>query len=114
MYAGLFTFLLLAFAGIPLTSGFTSKFAVFGAALASGQAWLVVLGAITSVILAFPYLRVVVLVWLSEPGENTPTVSIPGALTSAALAIGALATLLLGIAPQPLLDLSSRAAEFVR
>ena len=114
LYAGLFTFLLLAFAGIPLTSGFTSKFAVFGAALASGQAWLVVLGAITSVILAFPYLRVVVLVWLSEPGENTPTVSIPGALTSAALAIGALATLLLGIAPQPLLDLSSRAAEFVR
>ena len=114
MYAGLFTFLLLAFAGIPLTSGFTSKFAVFGAALASGQVWLVVLGALTSVILAFPYLRVVVLMWLSEPGENTPTVSIPGALTSAALAIGALATLLLGIAPQPLLDLSNRAAEFVR
>ncbi len=114
LYAGLFTFLLLAFAGIPLTSGFTSKFAVFGAALASGQAWLVVLGAITSVILAFPYLRVVVLVWLSEPGENTPTVSIPGALTSAALAIGTLATLLLGVAPQPLLELSSRAAEFVR
>ena len=30
-YAGVFTFILLAFAGIPLTSGFTSKFAVFGA-----------------------------------------------------------------------------------
>ena len=33
LFAGVFTFLLLAFAGIPLTSGFTSKFAVFGAAL---------------------------------------------------------------------------------
>jgi NADH-quinone oxidoreductase subunit N len=114
LYAGLFTFLLLAFAGIPLTSGFTSKFAVFGAAFNAGQAWLVIFGVITSMILAFPYLRVVVLMWLSEPGENTPSVSIPGALTSAVLSIGALATLLLGVAPQPLLDLTDRAAEFIR
>jgi NADH-quinone oxidoreductase subunit N len=114
LYAGLFTFLLLAFAGIPLTSGFTSKFAVFGAALGAGQVWLVIFGVVTSMILAFPYLRVVVLMWLSEPGENTPTVSIPGALTSAALSIGALATLLLGVVPQPLLNLTDRAAEFIR
>jgi NADH-quinone oxidoreductase subunit N len=114
LYAALFTFLLLAFAGIPLTSGFTSKFAVFGAALSSGQGWLVVLGVVTSMILAFPYLRVVVLVWLSEPGENTPSVSVPGFLTSMALGIGTLATLLLGLAPQPLLVLTSRAAEFFR
>jgi NADH-quinone oxidoreductase subunit N len=114
MYAALFTFLLLAFAGIPLTSGFTSKFAVFGAAFNAGQAWLVIFGVVTSMILAFPYLRVVVLMWLSEPGENTPSVSIPGALTSAVLAIGVLATLLLGVAPQPLLDLTDRAAQFIR
>jgi NADH-quinone oxidoreductase subunit N len=114
LYAALFTFLLLAFAGIPLTSGFNSKFAVFGAALASGQGWLVVLGVVSSMVLAFPYLRVVVLMWLSEPGENTPTVSIPGWLTSMSLAIGGLATLLLGVAPQPLLDLTNRAAEFIR
>jgi NADH-quinone oxidoreductase subunit N len=114
LYAGLFTFLMLAFAGIPLTSGFTSKFAVFGAALGGGQGWLVVLGVVTSMILAFPYLRVVVLMWLSEPGEHTPSVSIPGALTAAALAIGALVTLGLGVVPQPLLDLTNRAAEFIR
>ena len=114
LYASLFTFLLLAFAGIPLTSGFTSKFAVFGAAMDGGQSWLVILGVLTSIVLAFPYLRVVVLMWLSEPGENTPTVSIPGALTSAALAIGVIATLLLGVAPQPLLDLTNRAADFLR
>ncbi len=114
MYAALFTFLLLAFAGIPLTSGFTSKFAVFGAAFNAGQGWLVIFGVVTSMILAFPYLRVVVLMWLSEPGENTPSVSIPGALTSAVLAIGVLATLLLGVAPQPLLDLTDRAAQFIR
>ncbi|MDW5329154.1 NADH-quinone oxidoreductase subunit NuoN [Plantactinospora sp. KLBMP9567] len=114
LYAGLFTFLLLAFAGIPLTSGFTSKFAVFGAALDAGQVWLVIVGVLTSMILAFPYLRVVVMMWLSEPGESTPTVSLPGGLTAAALMIGVVATLVLGVAPAPLLDLANGAAEFVR
>lgn len=114
LYAGMFTFLMLAFAGIPLTSGFTSKFAVFSAALGGHQTWLVIAGVVTSMILAFPYLRVVVMMWLSEPGESTPTVSIPGALTSAALMMGVLVTLLLGIIPTPLLDLANRAAEFLR
>jgi NADH-quinone oxidoreductase subunit N len=113
-YASLFTFILLAFAGIPLTSGFTSKFAVFGPALAEGRAWLVVAGVLTSMVLAFPYLRVVVMMWLSEPGDSTPTVAVPGGLTSAALMIGVVATLVLGVAPAPLLDLATGAAEFVR
>ncbi|SCG46905.1 NADH-quinone oxidoreductase subunit NuoN [Micromonospora inositola] len=113
-FAAIFTFLLLAFAGIPLTSGFMSKVAVFGAAWASGNAWLVVAGVVTSMVLAFPYLRVVVMMWLSEPGEATPTVTVPGALTSAALMIGVLATLVLGVAPAQLLDLANGAAEFVR
>ncbi|HEY0698233.1 MAG TPA: NADH-quinone oxidoreductase subunit NuoN, partial [Micromonospora sp.] len=113
-YAGLFTFILLAFAGIPLTSGFTSKFAVFGAALDGGQTWLVIAGVLTSMILAFPYLRVVVMMWLSEPAESTPTVTVPGPLTSAALMIGVVATLVLGVAPAPLIDLANGAAEFVR
>jgi NADH-quinone oxidoreductase subunit N len=114
LFAAAFTFILLAFAGIPLTSGFTSKFAVFAAALDGGQTWLVVAGVVTSMVLAFPYLRVVVMMWLSEPAESTPTVSIPGALTSTGLTIGVAATLLLGLVPAPLLDLSSKAAEFVR
>jgi len=114
LFAAVFTFILLAFAGIPLTSGFTSKFAVFGAAVEGGQTWLVIFGVITSMLIAFPYLRVVVMLWLSEPGESTPTVSIPGFLTSAALAIGVLATIALGVVPAPLIDLTRDAAEFVR
>jgi NADH-quinone oxidoreductase subunit N len=114
LFAGVFTFILLAFAGIPLTSGFTSKFAVFGAALEGGQTWLVIFGVVTSMLIAFPYLRVVVLLWLSEPGESTPTVSIPGFLTSAALAIGVIATFALGVVPAPLIDLTRDAAQFVR
>jgi NADH-quinone oxidoreductase subunit N len=114
MYAGLFTFVLLAFAGIPLTAGFTSKFGVFAAAISDGQTWLVIVGIVSSAILAFPYLRVVVMMWLSEPAENTPTVSIPGALTAAAVFIGTVATLALGVFPAPLLDLTAKAVDFVR
>jgi NADH-quinone oxidoreductase subunit N len=114
LFAAVFTFILLAFAGIPLTSGFTSKFAVFGAAIDGGQVWLVIVGVISSMLIAFPYLRVVVLMWLSEPGESTPAVSVPGVLTSTALAIGVFATLALGVVPAPIIDLTNDAAQFVR
>jgi NADH-quinone oxidoreductase subunit N len=115
--AGLFTFLLLAFAGIPLTSGFTSKFAVFGAALGSSGQWqlaLVIVGVITSMILAFPYLRVVVMMWLSEPAENAPVVSSDGTLTWTAVWVGVIATLALGVYPAPVLDLAQQAAQFLQ
>jgi NADH-quinone oxidoreductase subunit N len=115
--AGMFTFFLLAFAGIPLTSGFTSKFAVFQAAFGAGQAWqtaAVIAGVVTSMILAFPYLRVVVMMWLSEPGENSPIVASPSTLTWAALWLGVAFTLVLGVFPSPFLDLANNAAEFIR
>jgi len=117
LVAGVFTLFLLAFAGIPLTSGFTSKFAVFAAGLGAQDdlgVWLVIVGVVSSMILAFPYLRVVVLMYLSEPSEATPSVSLPGAATAAALAVGVLATVLLGVAPGPVLDLTNQAAEFLR
>jgi NADH-quinone oxidoreductase subunit N len=116
LVAGIFTFLMLAFTGIPLTSGFFSKFAVFQAAWSHGG-WglaMVIVGVVTSMVLAFPYLRVVVLMWHSEPAESSPTVSIPGAFTSAALMVGVLATFVLGVFPAPVLDLADKAAQFVR
>jgi NADH-quinone oxidoreductase subunit N len=113
LFAALFTFLMLAFAGIPLTSGFTSKFAVFSAALGADQVALVIVGVLSSAILAFPYLRVVVLMYLSEPAEDTPTVSVPGFFTATSLTIGVLATALLGLVPGVVLDVASQAAGFV-
>jgi NADH-quinone oxidoreductase subunit N len=114
--AGLFTFLLLAFAGIPLTSGFVSKFAVFGAALGSSGPWqiaTVIAGVVTSMILAFPYLRVVVLMWLSEPTEDAPVVANAGTLTWTAVWVGVIATLVLGVFPGPVLDLAQDASVFL-
>jgi NADH-quinone oxidoreductase subunit N len=97
--AGVMTFLLLALAGIPLTSGFTAKFAVFSAALGDGMGPLVIIALITSAIAAFFYLRLIVLMYFSEPAADGPTVTVPGAFTTAAITLGVLITLLLGIAP---------------
>jgi NADH-quinone oxidoreductase subunit N len=97
--AGVMTFLLLALAGIPLTSGFTSKFAVFSAAVADGMTPLVVIALVASAVAAFFYLRVIVLMYFSEPAADGPTVTVPGAFTTAAITLGVLVTLLLGIAP---------------
>jgi NADH-quinone oxidoreductase subunit N len=114
LLAGVFTVVMLALAGIPLTAGFTAKFAVFGAALTAGQPWLVIAGVVSSLIIAFPYLRVVVMMWLSEPGEGTATLVAPGMFTSAAVALGAVAIVALGVVPGPLLDLASNASLFLR
>ena len=102
--AGVFAFLLFALAGIPLTSGFTGKFAVFSAALADGMAPLVVIALVASAVAAFFYIRVVVLMYFSEPAADGPTVSVPGAFATAAITLGVVVTLLLGVLPGFALD----------
>ncbi|QUH05243.1 NADH-quinone oxidoreductase subunit NuoN [Saccharopolyspora erythraea] len=102
--AWVFTFLLLALAGIPMTSGFVGKFVVFEAALADGMAPLVVVALVASAVAAFFYLRVIVLMHFSEPAEDGPTVSVPGAFTTAAITLGVVVTLLLGVLPSLALD----------
>jgi NADH-quinone oxidoreductase subunit N len=97
--AAVFTFLLLALAGIPLTSGFIGKFVVFSAALSDGMAPLVVVALVASAVAAFFYMRVIVLMYFSEPAADGPTVTLPGAFTTTAIAIGVIVTLVLGIAP---------------
>ncbi|WP_199431039.1 NADH-quinone oxidoreductase subunit NuoN [Qaidamihabitans albus] len=107
LLAAVFTFLLLALAGIPATSGFVGKFAVFSAALSDGMAPLVVIALVFSAVAAFFYLRVVVLMYFSEPAPEGPTVSVPGAFTTAAITLGVVVTLLLGLAPAFALDWAS-------
>jgi NADH-quinone oxidoreductase subunit N len=99
LVAAVMTFLLLALAGIPLTSGFTGKFAVFSAAVADGMVPLVIVALLASAVAAFFYLRVIVLMYFSEPVPDGPTVTVPGAFTTAAITLGVLITLLLGVAP---------------
>ncbi|MEW1718493.1 NADH-quinone oxidoreductase subunit NuoN [Streptomyces sp. NPDC093109] len=114
LVAAVFAIYLLAFAGIPLTSGFSGKFAVFKAAAQSGAGALVVVGVIASAIAAFFYIRVIVLMFFSEPKPEGPTVAVPSPLTMTAIAVGVLVTLVLGVAPQYFLDLAGQAGVFVR
>ena len=114
LLAAAFTLFLLAFAGIPLTSGFTGKFAVFAAAVDAGATPLVVVAVSASAIAAFFYVRVIVLMFFSEPIGDGPTVNVPSVGTSVALAVAAAVTVVLGVVPQPVLDLAGEAAQFVR
>ncbi|WP_330240198.1 NADH-quinone oxidoreductase subunit NuoN [Streptomyces sp. NBC_00525] len=114
LVAAVFAVFLLAFAGIPLTSGFSGKFAVFKAAADGGASGLVVVGVISSAIAAFFYIRVIVLMFFSEPKADGPTVAVPSPLTMTTIAIGVAFTVVLGVAPQYFLDLASQAGVFVR
>jgi len=113
LLAAVFTLFLLALAGIPLTSGFTGKFVVFRAAYHTAGP-LVVIALLASAVAAFFYLRIVVLMYFSEPAENGPTIALPSPLTTVALTVGAAATLVLGIVPQAVLDLTDHAALFAQ
>jgi NADH-quinone oxidoreductase subunit N len=114
LVAGAFALLLLALAGIPLTSGFTGKYAVFVAAIAGGATPLVVIGVITSAIAAFFYVRVIVLMFFQEPVASGPTIAVPGALAAVALAAALAATVVLGVYPDPLLHLAGHAGPLLR
>jgi NADH-quinone oxidoreductase subunit N len=114
LVAAVFAVFLLAFAGIPLTSGFSGKFAVFKAAAEGGAGGLVVVGVLSSAVAAFFYIRVIVLMFFSEPKADGPTVAVPSPLTMTTIAVGVAVTLVLGLAPQYFLDLASQAGVFVR
>src|SRR5918997_1814745 len=112
--AAVFALFMLSFAGIPLTSGFIGKWAVFAAAWTGGQEWLVVVAVVVSVVAAFFYIRVIVLMFFSEPTDTPAQVVRPGWTTLAVVGVGALATVAFGILPGPLLDLAQQAGEFIR
>ncbi|MET7357602.1 NADH-quinone oxidoreductase subunit NuoN [Streptomyces sp. NPDC005562] len=114
LVAAVFAVFLLAFAGIPLTSGFAGKFAVFKAAAEGGAGGLVVVGVLSSAVAAFFYIRVIVLMFFSEPKADGPTVAVPSPLTMTAIGVGVAVTLVLGVAPQYFLDLANQAGVFVR
>ncbi len=123
LIAALFTVFLLAFAGIPLTSGFISKYSVFSAALASGGdllgfngggALLVVVGVLTSAIAAFFYIRVIVVMFFGTPApEAGTTVALGGAATTFTVFVGAAVTVLLGVYPGLVLDIATKASTFL-
>ena len=95
--AALMLLFLLSLTGIPPTAGFAAKFVVITNAVGSGRIALAVLAVACSVVTAFIYMRVAVLMYMKEPQEPAPP-RFPAAV-SVALAVSALVILFGGIFP---------------
>jgi NADH-quinone oxidoreductase subunit N len=95
--AALLTVFLLSLAGLPPTAGFIAKVSVFSAAVRAGHWPLVLIAVIASVIAAFFYLRVIVLMYMQEAQDDVR----PKASPLPAFAVGAPAvlTVLFGVFP---------------
>jgi len=111
--AGIFAFVMLSFAGIPLTAGFMGKWAVFAAAWQGGYEWLAITGVGLSLVAAYFYLRVIVVMFFGEP-EPGVVVEKASALTWIPVIIGAVGSLAFGIFPTPLMSWISAAEVFIR
>ena len=112
--AALFTVYLLSLIGVPLTAGFFGKFYIFKAVLESHLVWLAVLGLLNSAVGAYYYLRILVVMYMHEPGEATTSAPPLTPALRLALILPAAGTLFLGIFPTWLLEFAGRSAALVK
>lgn len=109
LLAALMLIFMFSLTGIPPTAGFAGKFYLFNAAIKAGYLWLAVIAVVMSVVSAYFYLRVVMYMYMREPGEKELRMERSfGARL--ALGITALAVLVLGLMPAGLIDLARSAA----
>jgi NADH-quinone oxidoreductase subunit N len=109
-----FTVLLLAQTGVPLTSGFLAKFYVISAAVEAKSYPLAIIAMIAAVIAAFFYLRLIVVMYMSAPTEEgaepLPSGPVPiavGAGFALTIAIGF--TMVVGFLPGSVIDFARHA-----
>ncbi len=105
--AGLLTVFLLSLGGFPPTAGFVAKWYVFSAAVSAGQLGLAIIGVLTSVVSVFFYLRIVVMMYMTDTSDAAPmpAVTRPAMVT---LSLSAVALFYLGVLPTRLLALAAR------
>ncbi len=114
MTAAMLTIFMLSLIGVPLTGGFFGKFYIFRAALESHLVWLTVLGLLNSAVAAYYYLRILVMMYMHEPGEATAGVEPLSLGLRAALVLPALGTLFLGIFPTWILNFATRSSVLAK
>jgi NADH-quinone oxidoreductase subunit N len=99
---------MLSLIGLPPTAGFIGKFYIFRSVVDAGLIGLALVGVITSLISAYYYLRVVIVMYMRE-GEPEVRSELWLETTLWVTAIG---TFILGILPGPLLALAGNASLF--
>src|SRR5216683_1051535 len=103
--AAVLSLFLLSLLGLPVTAGFFGKFYIFKVAVSSHLIWLAVLMAINSVIGAYYYIRLIVVMYMREPSaEATPAVVGFPLTVNLVLTITALGTIYFGLFPNRILD----------
>src|SRR5215831_15135071 len=104
--AAMLSIYLLSLLGLPVTAGFFGKFYIFKAAVNSHLISLAVLMAINSVIGAYYYLRVIVLMYMREPSaEAVAAGPVPFPIgVNAVLLITFVGTILFGVYPNPVIN----------
>lgn len=90
------TIAMLSLAGIPVTAGFFAKYFVFTAVMNSGYKWLLILGAITSAVGAYYYLKVIIAMYFREGDKHVIEESNSSKLV---VLIASVATLVIGVVP---------------
>jgi NADH-quinone oxidoreductase subunit N len=104
---------LLSLLGLPITAGFLGKFYIFKAALDSGLIWLAILMAVNSVIGAYYYLRVIVVMYMREPQQAVSAIRVPVPVATVLL-LAAAATVYLGLFPNRVMGFVSQAGLLQR
>src|SRR6266478_1695032 len=97
---------LLSLLGLPVTAGFVGEFYIFKAAVNSHLLWLAVLMAINSIIGAYYYVRVIVLMYKREPSAEAAAVVPVGfpITVNVVLSVTAIGTILFGLMPNPVIN----------
>ncbi len=110
--AALMTVFLLSLGGFPPTAGFIAKWYIFAAAIQEGHFWLAIIGVLSSVVSVFFYLRIVVMMYMTEEATAPPrpAVSMPA---MAALAFAMLATFYLGVLPTRVIDYALQSIQTI-
>lgn len=112
LVAGCLALALLSLTGIPPTAGFFAKLTVFGVALSQqGMLWLVLLGAVNSVISAFYYIGIIKAMYVNNP-EQTERQATPW-LVQVPLFIATALTFAIGVSPQMVLDGAIKAVQLL-
>jgi NADH-quinone oxidoreductase subunit N len=102
--AALMTIFLLSLGGFPPLAGFIGKWYIFAAAVQEGHYTLAIIGVLTSVVSVFFYLRIVVMMYMTE-GSEAVRPRLPGTAV-AGLALATIAVFYLGVLPTRVLDLA--------
>ena len=103
--ATLMTFFLLSLGGFPPTAGFIAKWYVFSAAVGAGYYGLAIIGVLSSVVSVFFYLRIVVMMYMTERDARPVPAHIP-AIAMAGLILSLIGVLYLGVLPSKVIDLA--------